>query len=518
MGTDFVEYLRKNVTKQQMLALISTFLATLMVHLYFLTNTLPNRDAVQNYYSTQNILASGRWALSMACGFGSYFDLPWVNGIISSVFIALTVAVVITLFRIKNPVLIVLTGCLFAASPATTETLFFLYTADGYMIAMFLAALAVYWSRIGERRKSRWIFSAACICICCGIYQAYVSFGLILAVCYFMLKLLENRYDKAACLRWVFRQVWIYGSALLVYYIVWKVAMRFTGTVPSEYQGIENVGQMSVQLIWHAVIQCVKDVVIYFIQWDVSKYGFTPYVILNLMFIGFFIVGLWICVKESGTAKRPWALGLVLLCLIAIIPFVGIWNFVSDGVVYGFRMQQSMTILFVFCGVIFEVWAGKVVKNAVALLLLLIVLNNSIMANIGYFYLNLCYERTYSEGVEMMIEIHDLPDYQKAKRIAVLGSRYRNVTHFAVDPATDERTTIGQIQTLMSTMDSTLLYDANHTVPYLRWVFGLKLEQISRGEEKQLLQSVAVRQMPCWPEEGAICMMDDTLIIKLAEE
>ena len=175
MGIDLVEYICKKITKQQKLAFTSSFFATLFIHLYFLTNTLPNHDSVLNYYSTQNVLASGRWALSTACGFTSYFDLPWINGIMSSIFIGLTVTVIVTLFRIKNPILIILTGCLFAASPATTDTFFFIYTADGYMIAMFLAATAVYWSRMGEKRKIYWILSAVCICVCCGIYQAYVS-------------------------------------------------------------------------------------------------------------------------------------------------------------------------------------------------------------------------------------------------------------------------------------------------------------------------------------------------------
>ena len=114
----------------------------------------------------------------------------------SCLFLALTVVVIVALLKIKNPVLIALTGGLLAASPATTETLFFLFTADGYMIAMFLSALAVYLSRIDENRTLCNVGAAVCICISCVIYQAYVSFALILAVCYFINVLLQNSYDK----------------------------------------------------------------------------------------------------------------------------------------------------------------------------------------------------------------------------------------------------------------------------------------------------------------------------------
>ena len=196
MGEGLLLFYRTKLKKEYKFAFFATFLIAILIHLYKFANTLPNHDSVYNYYSDQNILGSGRWALSMACGISSYYDLPWVIGLISCVFIALTVVVIVALFKMKNPVLIGLTGALIASSPATTETFFFLFTADGYMISMFLAALAVYWTRIEESRKSRWIFSGICICVSCGIYQAYVSFALVLAVCYFMDALLDNRHSK----------------------------------------------------------------------------------------------------------------------------------------------------------------------------------------------------------------------------------------------------------------------------------------------------------------------------------
>lgn len=100
------------------------------------------------------------------------------------------------LFKVKNPVVIGLIGALIGTSPATTETFFFLFTADGYTISMLLASLGVYFSRIDEKRNAFSIASILCICVSCGIYQAYVSFSLILAVCYFIDILLQNKHTK----------------------------------------------------------------------------------------------------------------------------------------------------------------------------------------------------------------------------------------------------------------------------------------------------------------------------------
>lgn len=244
MGAEILCFYRTKLKKEYKIAFISTFFITLLIHLYKFTNTLPNHDSVFNYYSDQNVLGSGRWALSLACGISSYYDLPWINGLLSCIFIALTVVVIVALFELKNPVLIGLTGALLAASPATTETFFFLFTADGYMIAMFLAALSVYFSKIGETRKTRLILSGACIAISCGIYQAYVSFALLLAVCYLIDALLQNKFSEKDYLKWILHQVIIYIVSLAAYYIIWKLCMYLSGTAANNYQGISDVGHI----------------------------------------------------------------------------------------------------------------------------------------------------------------------------------------------------------------------------------------------------------------------------------
>ena len=165
MGEGIIELYQRKIKREYKFAFISSFVIALLIHFYKFVNTLPNHDSLYNYYSDQNVLGSGRWALSLACGISSYYDLPWVNGLLSCIYISLTVVVMVALFRIKNYVVIGLVGALLAAAPSTTETLFFLFTADGYMLSMFLAALAVYFSRVEEKRLSRWILSSICVCI-----------------------------------------------------------------------------------------------------------------------------------------------------------------------------------------------------------------------------------------------------------------------------------------------------------------------------------------------------------------
>lgn len=517
MGDGFVQLYRTKFKKEYKIAFIFTFFVAMLVHIYKFTNTLPNHDSFYNVYSEQNVLGSGRWALSLACGLSSYFDLPWVNGFLSCLYIALTVVVIVALFKIKNPVLIGLVGALLAVSPSTTETLFFLFTADGYMLAMLLAAISVYFSRMGEKRITRTVLSGVCLCVSCGIYQAYISFALLLAVCYFIDVLLQNSHSKQECLKWVLRQVIIYVVSLAIYYIVWKLCMHFTATSANDYQGISDVGKVSIGLIAGGLFRSIKTTMSYFLQWDVVAHGFTLYNALNIVFLLVMAVGLFIALVKSSILKRKWAAILLVLCLIVIIPFACIWNLVSDSVAYRPMMLQSLSVLFILTALLYERWTRSVAKNAVCLLLIVITVNNALMANISYFYMNLCYERTYGEGIEMMMEIHDFQDEYEFDEVAIIGDRLTDIQWWNSDSQTGIEAAAGKIYILSGLLEKSVCINGDLTLSFLNTTFGMNLKSATRTRISELSQSAQVQSMDCWPCDGSMAVIDDTLVIKISE-
>ena len=516
MGDAIVQFYKQKLKKEWKIAFFSTFFVALLTHLYKLTNTLLNHDSVYNYYSDQNILGSGRWALSAACGISSYFDLPWLVGLLCCVYIGLTAVVLVALFRLKNPVLIGLAGALLAVSPAVTETLFFNFTADGYFIAMLLSALAVYLSRMEEKRWYYLVLSGVCVCVACGIYQAYVSFGLVLAVCYLMDWLLQGKQDRKSCWMWVLRQVIIYGAALAVYYVIWKLCMRFTGTSANDYQGISQVGQVNVGAMAGGILRSVKSVMLYFTQWNIAEHGLTLYSGLNLLFLAALLVGLVIACIQSGIYKKPWAMVLLVLCCASLIPFACIWHFTSATVGYRAMMLTSLALLFVFGAILYERWTKPVLKNAMCLLLVLIVFQNVVMANVSYYYMNQCQQRTYAEGVEMMIKIHQLQDEQQIHKIAVVGNRSGDVTLEFFNEETGAVAPAGKLYVLSSLLETNLLLDHEHTVRYLEQTFGMELQSLEQEAREALEATPAVKEMGCWPAGNSVAVIDGILVIKLA--
>lgn len=516
MGEGLIRLFKNKLKQEHKIAFAATFFTALLIHFYKFANTLPNHDSLYNFYSDQNVLGSGRWALSAACGISSFYDLPWVIGILSCFFIALTTVVITMLFKLENPVLIWLSGALLAAAPATTETLFFEFTADGYMIAMLLSALGVYLSRIEEKRVSRQLIAGVCICVSCGIYQAYVSFALILAVCYFMDALFRDLYDRNTFLKWILRQAVIYIFSLAAYYVIWKLLLKLTGTPANDYQGISEVGKISVGLFVNGIKSSIKSVLLYFLQWNVLENGFSIYSILNIIFLVTSAVGIVIAFVKSGIYKKKWSVLLIIICIVSIIPFAGMWHFASDGCSYRPMMLQSLTLLFIFTAVLFERWAKKLIKESVCVLLILICANNALIANISYFYLNLSYEQSYAEAIEMMIRIRNFED--SFTKIAVLGSKHGDVFSDNIVPESARKLFTDDIHMLKSGIENSLLYDHEHVTRFLNGIFGSKFESVSYTERTALFESSAVSKMGCFPAENSMAIIGDTLVIKLSDE
>ena len=135
--------LKQHIAPRQKLAFLSAFLIGLMIHMPVMLSDIPNHDGLSSMYFDQNMITSGRWFLSVACGFSSYFTLPWIIGLLGLFFLGLTAAVLVELLDMKSPVMVVLSGGLLVAFPALSSTFAYVFTLDGYMLALFLAVLSV---------------------------------------------------------------------------------------------------------------------------------------------------------------------------------------------------------------------------------------------------------------------------------------------------------------------------------------------------------------------------------------
>lgn len=543
MGESILKFYRENVKKEWKIAFLSALTVGFLVHTYRFTNYFPNHDGLFNFWSTQNMVASGRWFLAPACALSSCFDLPWIIGVLSVLFLALTAVLIAEIFEMKNPCLIVLSSSLLVSFPAVTETMFFEFTADGYMLAMLLGTIAVYLTRMsGGFHWKNGIAAAVCVCLTCAIYQAYVSFTFILAVCYFMYELLKNRQSHETYWKWIGCQAGAFLTGLVLYFVIWQLIMKLSGVSPASYEGINAMGGIHAGTLLAAAKQSLVSFIWFFLDRNPMRYGFSVYSVLGILFAAALVVVCAAAFHRSGLGKRPMEALLFLLCVL-VIPFgCYLCYFISPGVEYYTRMLQAIVILYLLLGVLSEQWGSGVCKNLVMLLLSGIIFYNSVTANVCYAYLNRCHERSLATATELSTRIH-LEDDGTARNVAFFGSIGGNWTITEEETMDDSKLgTLGPLKMvnydLLSDRDLIVLFLDQYldfTLEYYRYHdaelpaypfsptapvpqgYTLRFPIAVRETMDSIASSDEFQQMGIWPGKNSVKRIGSTIVVRFSE-
>ena len=144
---DIFKRIWKKIKPQWRAAFFGSIIIGLMTYMYTMTNNFLTYDSMWNLYSDQDMITSGRQFLTYACGISSFYSLPWLNGVLAIFYLGIAAAIVTEGFEIKSKMGAVLVGGLLVTFPAISSTFCYMYTVDGYMLAVLFAALAFFADR-----------------------------------------------------------------------------------------------------------------------------------------------------------------------------------------------------------------------------------------------------------------------------------------------------------------------------------------------------------------------------------
>ena len=142
-------------------------------------------------------------------------------------------------------------------------------------------------------------------------------------------------------------------------------------------------------------------------------------------------------------------------------------------------MLPGMPILFLFAALNFEHWGKLWLKNLYGIVLLAVVLNYGVMANIVYYHMDLAEQRTYIEGAEMASRIRALQKEHDVDRYAIIGQRYAKMMLRGHNPEYGNTNEVGQIEIFANTLDRNLLIESVRIFEYLDKIASLDMEYVS---------------------------------------
>ncbi len=499
------------IKREWKLAFLSALILGILVHLPMMVSDIPNHDGLDSMYFDQNMITSGRWFLMVACGFSSFYSLPWVTSLLGIVLLALTAVMLVEFLEVKETISIVLVSGLLVTFPALASTFAYVYTMDGYMLALLLAVSACVLVK-----KGRWGFVAGgfCLAFSMGIYQAYLPFAMLLCI-YGALQLLLEQ-GEGLTLKSRFRQVlrYLYMGIIGVgaYYGILQVLLLLQGKLLADYQGISGMatGTESRGLVAQIVVM-YRDFLAFTVKGNVFAGGwFGPAAVAVLL------LTLFLAVMGLAIAKKWWKkpLFFVIMCLVVLgVPLAtNVLLFISPQVNYHLLMRYQW-VLFLVIPVAFaeryraQIQFGSLLQWLAATAAAVMIFQYGVTDNIAYSNLQKRYEKTYAYCVRLLDRIENTEGYYQGIPIAMIG-----VVGEDPYPVTD---ITGEVTDGMIGMNGdSLLYTSTNYQAFMKHYLGATLNFVPVEQMGEIYYTPEYIEMESFPGETGVKIVDGILYVK----
>lgn len=494
-------------------AFLSAFLIGLAVHLPVMVSDIPNHDGLSSMYFDQNMITSGRWFLTVACGFSSYFTLPWLIGLLSLFFLACGAVALTELLELESTWAIVLCSGLWVSFPALTSAFAYIFTLDGYMLGLLLAVLAVL---LTKKYRLGFLAGAACLALSLGTYQAYLPFAILLSLYAIVMRFVESGTVKEKITHALhYLYMGVLGGVL--YYIVLQSLLKIQGKELDSYQGISGgIGgdTLAGAGLWTTLKGMYGDFLSFTLKDGILCNSFFSAAALLVLAAVTVLVLLRLCARRKWW-KSPTFFVIIGVLILALPLATNVILLISPGLNYHLLMRDQWVLypilMLAFCerygcgrtGGKFSAAAEWCALCAVFVL----VFNYAVTDNIAYSNLQKRYEKTYAYCVRLLDRIEQTEGYYQGIPIAMVG-----VVGDDSYPLTDitGKVTSGMI----GISGDSLLYTGENYQAFIKNYLGATLNFMAPEEMADIYYSEEYIAMDSFPGPNSTKVVDGILYVR----
>lgn len=490
---------------------LSAVLIGLLTHMYIFTNAIPNHDSLVNIYTPQSNFNLGRFFLSPFSGISSYFDLPWINGLLSLLYLAVFSVLIVELLEMKKTISIALTSGLIVTFPAISSIFSYMFTADGYMAGFLLTASALL---LTKKYKYGFLPGSLLFYFAVGIYQVNLPLLLTLTTLFLISEILYKSITLRKLMTYVMRFFALTAIGMALYTITFTLYRNFFSGQVRNYQGLNEVGTTAG--LWEPILR-VRNAFSHFFfrgfgpDMPVNLFEIANVAVFSLLFLGFVLF----FAQRKQTISKPMA--AITAILILSLPFSAYsLYFVSPGVQYHMLMMLPLIPFYLLPILFYDNLITATPKTtlyswAAVLLTALVIFNFALIANISYFNMNLKYEKSTAAVNRIVNRIEQTPGYENASKLAVFGEitmESKMATKFVPE----------SIPRMTGALGDTFLRFPRHYQYMMENLYGVSYDLVTPEEYESILASSVYKNMENWPAADSVRIIDDTVILKLSEE
>ena len=495
-----------------------TFLWGIVAHGYCFLNTLFSHDALNNLY------IADKWNKA---GLGRFFYpiyisltrgrilLPWLVGLLGLFWTSLAVYLLIRMFQIRQTGWIATVSAICITNPtvyALAAT--YLHDFDADLFALFLSVFSAYlWKKAVEEGdgKYKWIFigvSALVLSISLGIYQSYISVAITLIIFISIRNLLDNEDYVKVIKQGLIGILMLFLTA--VFYMceifVFSKITGFSALGNNSYNGLGNMSAMFADGFIGKIVGAYWDFFSSFIKLN-SAYPGRIYLLVHGILAATTIGVLCWALKNI-----KWQSKLLVLLLGLLMPLGMNVSYVLSGEMVHDVMRYAFWLVYLLAAILI-LWfniknnISKAVRltinGLVACCMAIIIMGNIQTSNTIYLKKDLEYQATFSYMTRVADSMEEHAEYIPGETPVVFigeGAIGRTMPGFE------------KFENITGVENQSPITFYNTYKAYFKYVLG---RPISLMDTDEMECDERVLQMPAYPKEGSIEMIDEILVVKL---
>lgn len=490
--------------------LATATLTGFLAYMFAFTNKYMSHDEVQGLFSKGGAAESGRWVLNLIDAVFPNLSMPWIYGVISILFIAVGVSLMVSIFEIQNKLLQgLLAGCV-VVFPSLISVMSYMFTSTVYTMAFFLAVVGVWM----VTRWNKWWFLAGCACMVLSLatYQGFVALSASLLVIFLIQKLMRGD-DLSAVIRQGFISLGFLILSLGIYYLSTKVVNWYLGLSMSSYAtdriqfDLLEIPEKTVtayrffleSLLDHrhglvpssfsrllhliCLICCIGMVVLWFLNDKQKEWGRCALLVVLLLLVPLAINCMYLFTSVDA------------IHTLVLYSFVGVY--VLSVVLADMQLQVSLPRV--------KAAVSSLCVHLLPLCMALVIAANIYIANAAYLNLHLRYEIAHSFYTSLIADIKMMPEFTPETKLAVIG--------YYQDPDFYE----ANFAPLKEIMGVRGFRPSSYSkARFLEYYLDFPMPMATDAEIAQIQSTAEFQKMPLYPYYGSMKLFGDTIVVKLS--
>lgn len=505
--------IKEKITKEEKIAIITTLIFGLINNYNFISTKgiAPDSLAIDIFHKANKWeISLGRWGISFLDTIRGGFVDRFIIILLCMFFLALSSMFIVKTFKIKNKMSILILSAIIGVAPQFTETYMFIYCADSYCFAMLLSVLAVYFLNKSSENRIYYLFAFLCVIFSSALYQAYLGVLISLALILSIKNLFNNEDIKSEILKLIKNIVAIF-IGIVSYYLITKILLKINGLELVSYKGANGVGIELIKALPKSIVQCYKDFFNFFFGNNIIYNSAWKRIYINsILFIVSFIST--ICIFTRNKLDKKFIRILIMTGIIALLPIcMNIMDIIAPTTHINLVTGPGILTTIVLLAVIYNNLENKtlenVIKYSLILLSFILIITFILGNNITYIARQDTFNNYYTISNNIYNRVTLLEGYSKEQKwlfsdVIYYNSKYKAKANGFISNDNETWKNYGGCSEL-----NKKFYDK-----YL----GIDIGLCSYEKYKEITQTKEFKNMPIYPDDGSIAIIDNVVVIKIS--